>query len=236
MSLAYTRAPEVVDRAVIAVTGHRRLTTDAERTLEETLRELWSFLSQEWSRTGRKEASPFIANGLAAGADLAFAETRRAHFPSASDWHVLPCPPATFEASLFDGLGLSPEDAANIRRRYRQAANGAAARTILSGSVEPPTSASYAALARWMVSASDGLLAYWDGKEPRGEGGSGHVVALARERSLPILHVMPDGGVRGDGAIAGEAAHLPALARQFVDAALERFYEPKEQATQPAGE
>lgn len=217
---AQSGAPDV---PVIAVSGHRRLSVQAEATLEKVLDRLWRELAQEWSARGRDEAPPLIANGLALGADLLFAETRQRNFPAAKDWHVLPCSPALFEASLFDGLEVQPYAAAVLRARYRRAAEGATRQTVIDDGPEPPTSLSYGALARWMVAVADGVIAYWDGQNPRGEGGTGHVVELACERALPVLLVSPDGEVRGAGAVAGTSDYGLTLAREFVGMTLGQF-------------
>ena len=237
MSMGFPPAQDgLPDTPVIAVSGHRRLSARAETTLEEVLGRLWRTLGQEWSACGRNEAPPLIANGLAVGADLLFAETRKRDFPAAKDWHVLPCSPALFEATLFDGLEVRPDATAGLRARYHRATDGATRQTVICDTSEPPTSLSYAELARWMVTAADGLLAYWDGEEPRGEGGTGHVVELACERALPVLLVTPDGEVRGDGAMAGKTDDLQALSREFVCMTLRQFDRREELAAARAGE
>lgn len=221
---------------VIAVSGHRRLSERAEIRLEETLERLWRALAQEWPLRSQGEAPLLIANGLAAGADLLFAETRQRGFPAAKDWHVLPCSPALFETTLFDGLEVRPDAAAGLRARYHRATDAAIRQTVICDTPEPPTSLSFAALARWMVTAADGLLAYWDGEEPRGEGGTGHVIELACERALPVLLVTPDGEIRGGGAMAGKTDDLQALSREFVGMTLGQFDRREELVAARAGE
>jgi len=44
---------------------------------------------------------------------------------------------------------------------------------------------------RWVVDHSDHLVAVWDGMAARGPGGTGDVVAYARERGHPVTVVTP---------------------------------------------
>ncbi len=49
----------------------------------------------------------------------------------------------------------------------------------------------YEMVGRALVAHSDILIALWDGAEGQGPGGTAAVVALALERSVPVLHVRP---------------------------------------------
>ena len=237
MSIGFPPAHDKLpDTPVIAVSGHRRLSAQAEATLEQALGRLWPALAQEWSARGRGEHPPLVANGLAVGADLLFAETRQRGFPAAKDWHVLPCSPALFEATLLDGLEMRSDAAAELHARYQRATGRATTQTVICDTPEPPTSLSYAALARWVVAAADGLIAYWDGENPHGEGGTGDVVELACARALPVLLVSPDGEVRGAGAMAGKSDDVQVLAREFAGLALGQFGRREELAAARAGE
>ncbi len=40
-----------------------------------------------------------------------------------------------------------------------------------------------------MVTRSDVLLALWDGQNAQGQGGAGEIVALARQKGLPLAWV-----------------------------------------------
>lgn len=47
-----------------------------------------------------------------------------------------------------------------------------------------------------MLDNADELLAVWDGKPARGYGGTADVVAVARERGIPVTVIWPDGALR----------------------------------------
>jgi hypothetical protein len=51
----------------------------------------------------------------------------------------------------------------------------------------------YAAANDTVLSDIDVLFAVWDGMPPDGKGGTGDTVQLARERSVPVTVVWPDG-------------------------------------------
>ena len=52
------------------------------------------------------------------------------------------------------------------------------------------------AASRLMVDAADELFAVWDGQPARGHGGTGDVVAYARERGKPVHVIWPAGAQR----------------------------------------
>ncbi|MGW1742422.1 hypothetical protein ACWCPQ_26855 [Nocardia sp. NPDC001965] len=47
-----------------------------------------------------------------------------------------------------------------------------------------------------MLDEADELIAVWDGKPARGYGGTADVVAVARERGMPVTVVWPEGATR----------------------------------------
>jgi hypothetical protein len=59
-----------------------------------------------------------------------------------------------------------------------------------------PTDEAHMAAGRLLVDRSDVLLAIWDGRPSRGPGGTGDVVAYARERGVPVEVVWPPGAER----------------------------------------
>lgn len=58
----------------------------------------------------------------------------------------------------------------------------------------------YAAAGEWIVGRADVLLVVWDGRAEQGRGGTGGVVARARERGLPLAWV--HAGNRAPGGMA----------------------------------
>jgi len=61
---------------------------------------------------------------------------------------------------------------------------------------EESSSEAHMAAGRAVVQRSDVLLAVWDGRPARGFGGTGDVVAYARERGVPVEVVWPRGAER----------------------------------------
>jgi hypothetical protein len=70
--------------------------------------------------------------------------------------------------------------------------------TGLAGEVEQmpfdaPSEAAYMAAGQRVVDRSDRLIAIWDGRPAAGLGGTGDVVAYAREHGLPVTVIWPAG-------------------------------------------
>jgi hypothetical protein len=61
----------------------------------------------------------------------------------------------------------------------------------LGGSRETPEQAdvAYTAVGAFMVSKADVMLAIWDGKRARGDGGTGHVVQMALDAEVPVIWI-----------------------------------------------
>jgi hypothetical protein len=51
------------------------------------------------------------------------------------------------------------------------------------------SNAAYMALGRWLVDSCDLLVAAWNGLPAVAEGGTGDVVAYARSRGRPVIHI-----------------------------------------------
>lgn len=56
--------------------------------------------------------------------------------------------------------------------------------------------AAYADAGEALISGVDAMVAVWDGARPDGRGGTGDTVRTARERSIPVTVVWPDGAAR----------------------------------------
>lgn len=52
--------------------------------------------------------------------------------------------------------------------------------------------AAYVGVGQWVVGTADVLVAIWDGEKARGPGGTAHVVEMAREASIPVIHIEVD--------------------------------------------
>jgi hypothetical protein len=158
-------------RLVVGTTGHRLLEAETARLVERAL----------YERLAGLAAHALIGvSSLAEGADQLFAEVILA-------------------------LGGSLEVVLPAER-YRDelpAASQAAYDRLLAQASEVHcltyddlTDDSYMAAGRAMVHRSDLVLAVWDGRDARGLGGTGDVVAYARERGVPVEVVWPDGALR----------------------------------------
>jgi hypothetical protein len=60
-----------------------------------------------------------------------------------------------------------------------------------------PSEDAYLAAGQEIVNRCDMLLAVWDGRDAAGKGGTGDIVAYARERGVEVRVVWPDGAKRG---------------------------------------
>lgn len=155
----------------IAISGHRGLPAPTVRLVDQAL------------RAALAERAPDV-NGLscmADGADLIFGRavtdlggTLEAFIPAA------------------EYRDNQPEDA---HPEYDGLLAQAAAVHRLPFSASTPES--YMAASKLMVDKADELYAVWDGKPARSYGGTGDVVAYARERGIPVHVIWPDGAQRG---------------------------------------
>jgi hypothetical protein len=50
----------------------------------------------------------------------------------------------------------------------------------------------YLAAGRRVVDQTDTIIAVWNGEPAKGKGGTADIVAYARERGVPLIHVNPD--------------------------------------------
>jgi hypothetical protein len=152
-------------------TGHRLLDTETARLVERALHE----------RLARLATDVLIGvSSLAEGADQLFAE-----------------------AVLALGGSLEVVLPAERYRDELPAASLAAYDRLLARASEvhcltydDVTDDAYMAAGRVMVHRSDLVVAVWDGCEARGLGGTGDVVAYARERGVPVEVVWPRGALR----------------------------------------
>ncbi|UYK67231.1 hypothetical protein NG831_03245 [Xanthomonas sacchari] len=74
---------------------------------------------------------------------------------------------------------------------YERLLKLASKKTVLNYS--SPSEEAYMEAGKYIVKNSDVLLAAWDGKASRGLGGTGDVVAYARESGLQVIVIWPEG-------------------------------------------
>ena len=152
-------------------TGHRFLHAETARIVERAL----------YERLARLPGDVLIGiSSLADGADQLFAEAILALGGSLEV--VLPA--ARYRAAL-------PAESLPAYDRLL-----ARASSVECLDYEDSTSEAHMAVGRAVVHRSDVLLAVWDGHPARGVGGTGDVVAYARERGVPVEVVWPRGAQR----------------------------------------
>lgn len=161
---------------VVGVTGHRpaRLRDADAALLRARIREV---LDRIATATG---VSPVILSPLAEGADRLVAWTAlRAGLPLHC---VLPFPRDVYARDF---------PTASSREDFAALLDAAAIVVELDGSAATPEErdAGYRAVGDYTVARCTLLIAVWDGAAPRGEGGTGEVVALALARRIPVVWI-----------------------------------------------
>lgn len=171
----------------VAVTGHRNL-RDAG-TASFVTRATRIILGQLASE---HPAGLNALSGLAEGADTIFAEQAlRLGLPleaiiAAEDLSET-FPPGKARTHYLELLGRS-----RVQHKLPFAHSGPAA---------------YAALGRALVERADLLVAVWDGRPAPDDGGTGGVVAYARRRGLPIIHIHTLHHTITRDPVSGPSAH-----------------------------
>ncbi|WP_046468195.1 hypothetical protein [Allosalinactinospora lopnorensis] len=154
----------------IAITGHRGLPPEVERAVEEGIR----------ARVSEFGDSLVGLSCLADGADTIFA---RAVVDSGASLEVI-VPARLYRANL-----------PSSHHAIYDALLAAAAGVHRLPHVES-TPQSHLDAGRHMVDHSDELIAVWDGRPPRGPGGTADIVGYARERKRPVTVIWPQGARR----------------------------------------
>lgn len=157
------------DRFVVGVTGHRDL-GDAEDEVASALRAAL----EACRRTHGDQL--VVLSAIAAGADSLFAEAAISLGIPLNV--ILP----------FEGYKEDFADGDERERFERLLAAAEHARTLPYAG---RSTEAYASVGRWIVDHSDHLIAVWDGLPARGPGGTGDIVAYARERGRPMTLVTP---------------------------------------------
>lgn len=115
-------------------------------------------------------------SGLAAGSDTIFAETALAY--------DIPLEACLACAEIAENFTSGPE-----RERFYNLL--ACSRRVHRLPFMERSNAAYMALGRWLVDSSDLLIAVWNGLPAVAPGGTGDVVAYARQRGRTVIHVNP---------------------------------------------
>jgi hypothetical protein len=155
---------------VVGFTGHRRI--EDENKIAPVLRELIASIQREVGREiiGR--------SSIASGADTLFAE---ACLASRLKWiALLPFPEAEFKKDFSEADW----------KRARALLDRAERVETLSDRAERP--AGYVHCGLVTVDGADLMIALWDGKAPRGPGGTAQIVEDARRVRKPLILISAD--------------------------------------------
>jgi hypothetical protein len=155
----------------IGVTGHRVVPAELIDHVRDGLRALLS------AYEGPLEA----LSCLAEGADQIFADIA---LDCGADLTVV-VPSGDYEQTFADPAALEG---------YRRL-KSLATQEVLMGHTHSTDEAYYAAGA-FIADACDRLVAVWDGRPARGRGGTGDIVAYARERGKPVTVIWREGVLR----------------------------------------
>lgn len=156
----------------IGITGHSNLTEHTAKLVGEALRAHLSV---------HEPANLVGVSCLARGADQVFA---RAVLEQGGAVEVV-VPAADYRSAK-----VKPDNVAEFDELIGRAA------AVHTMPFETSRREAYMAASEHMLASVDAIVAVWDG-QPSGEhGGTGHVVAKARKRGLPVTVVWPDGAER----------------------------------------
>lgn len=159
----------------IGVTGHRSL---AE--IPKLITGIGQVL--DWIDNTLPNQSWSILSSLAEGADRLVVEQVLIHQPSTRLVVPLPLLPEDFQAD-FSG--------AESRQEFLRLVN-LADEVILPTACADSREEAYWTAGKYILEQSTVLIALWDGKSAQGKGGTGDMVASARERGLPMAWVHCD--------------------------------------------
>ena len=153
----------------IGVTGHRSLNdpTSIIRGIERGLNKIREVF-----------AEPYVLySSLAEGADRLAVERARAILQAEL---IVPLP-----MSLMDDLAdFSPDSQAELAMLLQ------GAQEVIELPAQVTHEAAYEAAGRFILEQIDVLIVVWDGQPARGQGGTGQIVAEARQQRLPVAWVL----------------------------------------------
>ena len=176
----------------VGITGHRAgaLTAPLVRTLRPVVYTIFRELRHatlrlqeaEDSLCSATEAQLRLHTGLATGADQIAAICARStgFFVKA----LLPFEPGEYRNDFAIGEELD---------HFEQALAAADEIIALPGNRSDMNNA-YVLVGQSLVEAADLMIAIWDGERGRGPGGTAHVVELALQQSVPVIHIDIDHG------------------------------------------
>lgn len=175
----------------VGISGHRDLKSFDAAQIDQTLAEIFDAITatvkdlrEDPQLNEVYAAAPALLqllSPLATGADRATARQALAR-----GWHLaspLPFLQQTYEADFKDSV-------VEFRGLLANAVKDSAVVELDGDYTEgDKRNRGYLEVGRFVVRNSDLLIAVWDGKDPAGVGGTGEIVAYARDHGLPVLHV-----------------------------------------------
>ena len=171
----------------VGITGHRAsvLTAPLLQTLEPVVDEVFRQLREAALRIQQDDdefsssapAELRLHTGLASGADQLAAKS--AHSSGYLVRAVLPFDPDEYRNDFAIGEELA---------EFERALDAADEVVSLPGD-RTDSDGAYVVVGESLIEAADVLIAIWDGEEGRGPGGTAHVVELARQNSVPVVHI-----------------------------------------------
>lgn len=149
----------------LGITGHQEISTEVEAFVKARLRaEL------------QAQAETLCVSSLAIGADQLFAQAALA---CALSLHVVvPC-------QHYEETFSSPQALAQYQHLLAQASS------VETLDYDQPGSAAFLAAGQRVADLADKLVAVWNGKPARGEGGTADIVAYAQRLGKPVLVLWP---------------------------------------------
>jgi hypothetical protein len=188
-------------RAGVLTAPHVRSLRPAVYTVFRQLREATLRLQQvEEAFCSQTEAELRLHTPLATGADQNAAICARSsgYFVRA----LLPFEPMEYRKDFAPGEELEG---------FEQALQAADEIVALPGQREN-LEAAYVQVGESLVGTADVLIAIWDGRQANGPGGTGHVVAMAVQSAVPVIHIdieRDSARFRIRALIEGEASPSP---------------------------
>lgn len=156
---------------VVGFTGHRRV--ENEKKITQVLHEVIASIHRDIS------GDIIVRSSIASGGDTLFAE---ACLASNLKWiALLPFPEAEFKKDFNEADW----------KRAKALLDRAERIETLSVAAERPGGYLHCGLAT--VDGADLMVALWDGKAPRGPGGTAQIVEHARLVQKPLILISPDG-------------------------------------------
>jgi hypothetical protein len=154
---------------IIGFTGHQKINHP----------ERWGWVREQFERVLRESAAAGdrAMSSLAAGGDQEFSEAAIA--AGLGIEVVVPC--AGYEATFKEAATLA---------RYQVLLSRAA--RVIQLDYPAPSEDAFLAAGKRVADLSGMVVALWNGKAVAGTGGTGEMVAYARELCRPVVHINPD--------------------------------------------